>query len=210
MSPPGRPKGEYRSAQREGSPLSPPGRPKGEYPIAQHEGSPTSAHDFAPGAWRRTTLIRGSMFFGLWVVLLPSAKPGDLAVGVLATMCATYASRKLLPPQAGRVRLGVLLMLLPRFAWLSLLAGVDVARRVFSPGMPLATGFVDYRTGFPRGHARNNFATITSLMPGTVPSGDGPDTIEFHCLDTGQPVAAQMAAEERLLARALVPGQRND
>jgi hypothetical protein len=33
MSPPGRPKGEYRSAQREGASLSPPGRPKGR--IAQ-------------------------------------------------------------------------------------------------------------------------------------------------------------------------------
>ncbi len=31
MSPPGRPKGEYRSAQREGTPMSPPGRPKGEF-----------------------------------------------------------------------------------------------------------------------------------------------------------------------------------
>ncbi len=28
MSPPGRPKGEYRSAQHEGSSMSPPGRPK--------------------------------------------------------------------------------------------------------------------------------------------------------------------------------------
>jgi hypothetical protein len=35
MSPPGRPKGEYRSAQREGTPVSlPPGRPKeGEVPL---------------------------------------------------------------------------------------------------------------------------------------------------------------------------------
>ena len=31
MSPKGRPKGEYRSAQHEGSPMTPPGRPKGEY-----------------------------------------------------------------------------------------------------------------------------------------------------------------------------------
>ena len=30
MSPLGRPKGEYRSAQHEGTPVSPPGRPKGE------------------------------------------------------------------------------------------------------------------------------------------------------------------------------------
>ncbi|MCA3211167.1 MAG: hypothetical protein ING50_03145 [Burkholderiales bacterium] len=42
MSPPGRPKGEFPSAQREGSPMSPPGRPKGEFPSAQREGSPMS------------------------------------------------------------------------------------------------------------------------------------------------------------------------
>jgi 16S rRNA (guanine527-N7)-methyltransferase len=41
MSPPGRPKGEYRSAQRAGSPLSPPGRPKGEDRSAQRAGSPS-------------------------------------------------------------------------------------------------------------------------------------------------------------------------
>jgi len=29
MSPPGRPKGDYRSAQHEGTPVSPHGRPKG-------------------------------------------------------------------------------------------------------------------------------------------------------------------------------------
>ena len=39
MSPPGRPKGEHRSAQHEGIPMSPPGRPKGEYLSAQHEGT---------------------------------------------------------------------------------------------------------------------------------------------------------------------------
>ena len=43
MSPKGRPEGEYRSAQHEGSPLSPKGRPEGEYRSAQHEGSPVSA-----------------------------------------------------------------------------------------------------------------------------------------------------------------------
>jgi hypothetical protein len=40
MSPPGRPKGEYRRAQCEGSPVRPPSRPKGEYRSAQREGSP--------------------------------------------------------------------------------------------------------------------------------------------------------------------------
>src|SRR6185369_17871110 len=35
MSPPGRPKGEYRSAEREATPPSPPGRPQGRIPKRQ-------------------------------------------------------------------------------------------------------------------------------------------------------------------------------
>jgi 16S rRNA (guanine527-N7)-methyltransferase len=42
MLPPGRPKGEFPSAQREGSLMLPPGRPKGESPSRQREGSPVS------------------------------------------------------------------------------------------------------------------------------------------------------------------------
>ena len=50
MSPPGRPKGEYRSAKREGTPLTPPGRPKGEYRSAKREGIPVSRDVVIVGA----------------------------------------------------------------------------------------------------------------------------------------------------------------
>jgi RimJ/RimL family protein N-acetyltransferase len=43
MSPTGRPEGEYRSAQREGSPVRPTGRPEGEYPSAERESGAPSA-----------------------------------------------------------------------------------------------------------------------------------------------------------------------
>jgi len=43
MSPPDRSKGEYRSAQHEGTPVSPPDRSKGEYRSAQHEGLSATA-----------------------------------------------------------------------------------------------------------------------------------------------------------------------
>ena len=42
MSTPGRPKGEYRSAQHEGTPVSAPGRPKSEFRSAEREGTPVS------------------------------------------------------------------------------------------------------------------------------------------------------------------------
>ena len=58
------------------------------------------------------------------------------------------------------------------------------------------------------GHLRNTFATISSLMPGTLPCGENEGEIIFHCLDVGQPVLEQLAAEEKVLARVLdeVPG----
>jgi multicomponent Na+:H+ antiporter subunit E len=161
------------------------------------------------GASAGVVLVRALLYFAVWIVIDQSAKPGNLVFGVLATVAATWASLRLLPPSAGRVRIGALLTLLPRFLWQSLVAGVDVARRAFSPGTPLAPGFVDYPTQLPRGAARNAFELISSLMPGSVPTGETDTTIEYHCLDTSQPVAEQLAAEERAYARALEPGRRD-
>ena len=155
----------------------------------------------------RAALARGAGLFALWIVLIQSVKPADLAVGLLVAAAAAWASLRLLPADAGRVSFVALAARLPRFLWQSVLAGIDVARRAFDPRMPLRTGFVTYRTGFPRGPARNAFATITSLLPGTVPAGDDDAGIEYHCLDTAQPVAEQLAAEEREYAKAVAPGR---
>jgi multicomponent Na+:H+ antiporter subunit E len=154
-------------------------------------------------------VTRALLYAGVWIVVDQTFKPGNLLVGVLATAAATWASLALLPPARGRVRVGRLLARLPRFLWQSLVAGLDVARRAFSPRLDLQPGFVDYRTQLPRGTSRSAFELIASLMPGSVPSGDGPQHIEFHCLDTRAPVAEQLAAEERAYAPAL-QGERRD
>lgn len=45
---------------------------------------------------------------------------------------------------------------------------------------------------------------LASLVPGTLPAGlDGGGAMLVHCLDVGQPVAAQLAIDEALLARAV-------
>jgi multicomponent Na+:H+ antiporter subunit E len=160
------------------------------------------------GASPSVVLMRALLYFGVWIVIDQSAKPANLVVGALATIAATWTSLKLLPPAGGRVRLGVLLTMLPRFLWQSLVAGIDVARRAFAPRLPLAPGFVDYPVRL-RGSARNAFQLISSLMPGSVATGGTETQIEYHCLDTGQPVVEQLAAEERAYAAALVPGERH-
>jgi multicomponent Na+:H+ antiporter subunit E len=157
----------------------------------------------------RTAALRASGFFALWLVLMPSAKPADLVVGLVATAAATWASLALLPAAAGQLRPGALLLYLPRFLWQSVRAGFDIARRALDPRLPLNPGFVTCPTRLPPGRARNEFASITSLMPGSVPADDGPGMIVYHCLDIAQPVASQMASEERALAGVLVAGERH-
>lgn len=157
----------------------------------------------------RAWVTRALLFAALWIVVDQSAKPGNLLFGALAAAAATWASLKLLPPARGRVGLGALLMRLPRFLWQSLVAGLDVARRAFAPRLDLQPGFVEHRTQLARGTPRSAFELIASLMPGSVPSDDGPQHIEFHALDTRQPVAEQLAAEERAYAPALQQERRD-
>ena len=81
----------------------------------------------------RTIIARSAGLFALWIVLIQSVHLADLVVGAFTVTVATWLSLRLLPPAAGRVRLGVLAARLPRFAWQSVRAGFDVARRAFSP-----------------------------------------------------------------------------
>jgi multicomponent Na+:H+ antiporter subunit E len=149
-----------------------------------------------------TAILRGAGFLALWIVLI-GLDPLDLAIGVFAAAAATWTSLRLLPPGPHRPRLAALPRLALRFLWQSVIAGVDVARRAFDPRLPIKTGFVVYPVRFPRGAARNTFASVTSLLPGTVPAADDETGLTYHCLDIGQPVAEQLAAEEDALSGAL-------
>ncbi len=152
---------------------------------------------------RVATPARALAFAALWLVLMPSAKAGDLAFGAFATACATWASLRLLPPGTGGVRASGLLRHVPRLFVASIVAGWDVARRALAPTPDVRPGFVDHATSLPRGMARTTFATVTSLLPGTVPAGERDAAIVYHALDVGQPVADELRAEEARLAPAL-------
>lgn len=83
-------------------------------------------------------------------------------------------------------------------------------------------------SGIHSGIGRDLFTAMTSLLPGTVPLGPplridpvpspaiprdagleivgtahDSESIEYHCLDVGQPIAAQLDREATLLSRAL-------
>ncbi len=151
-------------------------------------------------------IARGVGYFAFWVLLI-GVKPVDLLVGLLAAAVATWSSIALLPPGALSLRM----VGLPRFAlhflWQTAVAGVQVARLAFAPQMRLRPGLVSCRSRYPQGARRNAFASLTSLLPGTVPVQDDAQGLIYHVLDTGQPIADQLAEEETALYGVL-PSER--
>ena len=148
-------------------------------------------------------LVRCAAFLALWMALAGAA-PADLPGGLVAVMAATLASLRLAPPGPLRLSPAALARLTLRVLTQSIVAGMDVAWRALDPRLPLRPGFITFSSCLRNGMALNTFCTLTSLAPGTLPAGpDGDGALVIHCLDTGQPVAAHLAADEQLLARAL-------
>ncbi|WP_165912296.1 Na+/H+ antiporter subunit E [Novosphingobium sp. PhB165] len=159
---------------------------------------------------KAAAIARGISYLALWLIMMPSARPTDLLVGAGAAIAATWLSLRTFPPATGCLHFVSMAALMPHFIWQSVRAGFDIARRVFDPRLPIQPGFVACPLGFPEGLARNTFATITSLIPGTVPCGEVDGVLTYHCLDLRNPVVQQLWAEERLMARALIAGRRHD
>jgi multicomponent Na+:H+ antiporter subunit E len=155
-------------------------------------------------------ILRFLSYLAIWLVMA-GADPGNILPGVAAAGLATWCSLVLLPPLRGPggVRPLRLVRLLLWFVWVSVLAGLDIARRAFSPSLPLSPGWLVYSSRLPRDVPRNLFMSMASLMPGTLCTGtDDSGDLIVHCLDVGQPVASQLADEEARLVAALglLPG----
>jgi multicomponent Na+:H+ antiporter subunit E len=161
-----------------------------------------------PRTLSRAALVRATGFFLFWLILT-GFDAADLIAGVLAAIFATWASLRLLPPGQWRLRPIKLTTFVLRFLFQSITAGFDVAWRALHPRMPLQPGFVIYRTQMPEGSTLRAFCTVSSLLPGTLPSGpDAGGGLAIHCLDVTQPAAEQLATEESLFVEAL--GERRD
>lgn len=138
-------------------------------------------------------------YFALWLVLAGTSA-SDLAIGVPAALAAAWVSLRLLPPGPSLSGLG-LARFVVRFLRQSIWAGIDVAWRALDPALPLRPGFATHRTAFPPGTGCSALCAVMSLQPGTLPVEAGADgMLRFHCLDVGQPVAAQLAADEAAFA----------
>ena len=159
--------------------------------------------DSAPVRLARAAAGRSALFLVFWLMISGWA-PADLPIGLPAVAGATWTSLRFLPPKASRFKLASLAALLANFFRQSVVSGTDVARRALSPSLNLKPGFVVCPLRLPPGGERNAFCALSSLMPGTLPTGTNEQgALLVHCLDASQPVAANLAAEEQLFMRAI-------
>jgi multicomponent Na+:H+ antiporter subunit E len=130
--------------------------------------------------------------------------PVDLPIGLIAAAAATWTSLRLLPEVKVRLRLLSLATFTLHFLRQSASSGVEVAWRAFDPQLPINPGFVVYPCRLRSAGSRSAFCALSSLLPGTLPTGSNEEgALVVHCLDVDQPVAANLAAEEALFSRAI-------
>jgi multicomponent Na+:H+ antiporter subunit E len=150
----------------------------------------------------RVAAVRATLLLAFWL-MISGWGLADLPVGLAAAAGATWVSLRLLPPKRSRLRFASLAALLANFFRQSVVSGADVAWRAFNPTLKLKPGLVACPLRLPAGGQRNAFCALSSLMPGTLPTGTNEQgALLVHCLDTSQPVAANLTAEELLFMRA--------
>jgi len=150
-------------------------------------------------------LHRTLLFGGGWLVLTDAAAEAALP-GAAVVASAVWLSLKLLPARHPLV-LWRLSLHLPRFIAGSIRGGVDVARRAFSPAMPLSPGWVELPSNLSEG-ARATLGGEISLMPGTLAAGAEQGNLLVHLLDTKAGFDTGIAREEADIAAILGQPER--
>ncbi|MFT3730499.1 MAG: Na+/H+ antiporter subunit E [Hyphomicrobium sp.] len=158
----------------------------------------------SPNQSTRSATLRISLFFVFWLMISGWA-PADFPVGLVTAAAAAWISLYLLPAGGSRLHARQFAALIQNFARQSIISGVDVARQALRPQLQLHPGFIAYHCHLQPGITRSAFCALSSLLPGTLPTGtDGNDTLLVHCLDVEQPVAANLATEEALFTGVLI------
>ncbi|TVP57890.1 MAG: cation transporter [Halomonadaceae bacterium] len=130
----------------------------------------------------RSLCLRLVAMLALWLVLTEGSAQ-NLWFGLITAVIATWVSLIVVRPSTIRWRPVPALVFIPYFLRRSLLGGIDVAMRAFSPHMHLEPTLRSYQLRLQRPPQQAFLAWIITLSPGTssVELSDGQLTV--HLLD---------------------------
>ncbi|MBA4148753.1 MAG: Na+/H+ antiporter subunit E [Verrucomicrobia bacterium] len=117
-------------------------------------------------------------------------------VALVTIVMATWASFMVWPRDSWNWRLLPFIKFIPYFLWQSFLGGIDVARRAFSPAMPLHPGFVEVSVRLKSDAAKVFFLWVVCLLPGTASVQLRGNKLRLHALDTGLPIQERLTELE--------------
>jgi len=153
----------------------------------------------------RTLLSRLILFSCLWL-LLAGAQWKSPAVALLAISGGAFASLSLWPDGWPRIHWKRVPALAFYFFGRSLAGGIDVARRAFSPSLPVAPGFITYETRLGTNAGRVIFTWMIGLMPGSSSVDlDSRNRITVHVIDPALSGREDLAILEDKLAAVIDP-----
>jgi multicomponent Na+:H+ antiporter subunit E len=135
----------------------------------------------------------------VWWILTEGDR-GGLGFGVAVALVVSFYTVRAFAPPRHRIRLHRLPSFGLFFLVRSVLAGVDVARRLLRPTLPISPGRLVMRVTLPGGGPTWLLANTLSLLPGTVTSRLEGDELELHCLDLEGDVAASVRQAEAQVA----------
>lgn len=151
-------------------------------------------------AYAGSAAIRTALLLLAWWALT-EGDPAGIGFGLAAVPLVALVSLRFFPPTPRSPQLLAALIFGGYFLLRSVVAGVDVARRLLSPRLPIRPGYVTYTTSLPAGSPRWLLANVLSLLPGTLSVTLRGDQLELHCLDTALPVREDVASTELRIAR---------
>lgn len=151
-------------------------------------------------AYAGSAAIRTALLLLAWWALT-EGDPDGTVFGLIASLLVALLSLRFFPAPSPRPRLFAALAFSGYFVLRSVAAGVDVARRLLSPHLPIKPGYVTYTTSLPAGSPRWLLANTLSLLPGTLSVTLRGCELELHCLDTDTSVREDVARTELRIAR---------
>lgn len=155
-------------------------------------------------------LAAAGRFLGLlllwWIVA--GGDPAFWYYGLFAAALATAVSLRLIPPARGRGRRGgdrprpwEIPVLAGWFVWSALRGGIDVARRAFSPALPISPDVTRVEIGTRHPGGRRLALWMVNLMPGSLVVAEGDGWADLHVLSRDMDTEASWDELDRRIAR---------
>jgi multicomponent Na+:H+ antiporter subunit E len=120
--------------------------------------------------------------------LLAGGEPTSWLIGAPSVGAAWLVRKRVAPMPTWKISLTGGVRYLLSFFKVSLVSGIDVARRAFHPRLPITPGLVEYQMRLTSSAEKHLVAGTVNLLPGTLSANLDQNRLTVHALDLTAPI----------------------